>query len=254
MMRSILLIGHGSLRPNSGAAMIRLAARLRENGAAPLVAAGFLNYSRPALAESIDRLRRRGATAIIAQPYLLVPGYISSTVLPRAMAGLRAAIPELTMIQAEPLGAHPALAALVRLRADAAGASRHSALLVAAHGSPDPAASAPVEAVAAMLRAEGAYAAVETCYLGLNPPDIPSAIAAQVAAGRRHIVVTPFLLQLGGHAAEDLPAIVAAARQSHPAAQICCAEHLGYHPLLAEVIADRVADLLRNLDNYNLVY
>jgi sirohydrochlorin ferrochelatase len=253
-MRAILLIGHGSLRPGAGAAMIRMAARLRAARAAPLTAAGFLNYSRPTLADATERLRRQGATMIIAQPYLLVPGYFSRTVLPRALADLRAATPDLPIIQAEPLGAHPALAALVRLRADAAGASRKSALLVAAHGSPDPAANAPVEAVAAMLRATGGYAAVTTCYLGLNPPDIPSAIAAQIAAGHGHIVIAPFFLQLGDHAAEDLPAVTAAARIAHPAATIVGAAHLGYHPLLAEVIAARAAGVLSNLDEYNLIY
>ncbi len=248
-MKSILLIGHGSLQPTSGAAMIRMAARLRECGAAPLVAAGFLNYSRPTLAESAHRLRRRGATVIIAQPYLLMPGYFSSTVLPRAIAGLRTAMPDLPVIQTEPLGAHPALATLVRLRAHAAGACRQSLLLLAAHGSSDPAANASVEAVATMLRAEGDYAAVGVCYLSLNQPNIPSAIAAHVAAGCRHIVVAPFLLQLGDHAANDLPAIVGAARMAHPDATIICAAHLGYDPLLARVIADRVAALLSHLDN-----
>jgi sirohydrochlorin ferrochelatase len=247
MMRAILLVGHGSLRPGSGAAMIRLAARLRAGGAAPRVAAGFLNYSRPTLAEAADRLRRQGASAVVAQPYLLVPGYFSRVVLPRALAELRAAMPDLAVVPAEPLGAHPALAALVGLRADAAGAGRASALLIAAHGSPDPAASAPVEAVAAMVRAEAAYASVQVCYLGLNPPNIPSAIAAQVAAGHGHIVIAPFFLQLGGHAADDLPAIVAAARLAHPAAAVVCAAHLGYHPLLAKVITDRVAACCHNL-------
>jgi sirohydrochlorin cobaltochelatase len=234
--------------------MIRLSARLREGGAAPLVAAGFLNYSRPTLVEAAHRLRRQGAAAIVAQPYLLVPGYFSRTVLPRTLADLRAATPDLPIIQAEPLGAHPALAALVRLRADAAGASRKSALLVAAHGSPDPIANAPVEAVAALLRATGGYAAVSACYLGLNPPDIPSAIAAQIAAGHGHIVIAPFFLQLGDHAAEDLPAIIAVARIAHAAATIVGAAHLGYHPLLAEVIAARATGVLSNIDKYNLIY
>jgi sirohydrochlorin cobaltochelatase len=238
-MRSILLIGHGSLRPGSGAAMIRLAARLRERGAAPLVAAGFLNYSRPTLAESAGRLRRQGATALVAQPYLLVPGYFSRIALPRALAELRAAMPGLPIDQTEPLGAHPALADLLRQRADAAGATARSAVLIAAHGSPDPAASAPVEALAAMMRAAGHYAAVAPCYLGLSAPAIPAAIAAHVAAGHRHIVVAPLLLQLGGHAAEDLPAIAAAARLAHPGAAIICAGYLGYSPLLAEALAER---------------
>jgi sirohydrochlorin cobaltochelatase len=55
-LNGIVLIGHGSIKSASGAAMIRLTARLREQGVAPVAEAGFLNYSRPTLAEAIENV------------------------------------------------------------------------------------------------------------------------------------------------------------------------------------------------------
>lgn len=239
MSRALLIAGHGSLRAGSGAAMLRLAARLREAGAAALVAAGFLNYSRPTLGEAAGRLARRGARAITVLPYFLVPGYFTRVALPRALDGLRAEHPTISFDLAEPLGAHPALAALVRRRAEDAGAGRDSRVLLAAHGSPDPAANGPIQWVATVLAGACTFADVSVCYLGLNAPAIPDALAAQVAAGARHLVVVPYLLQLGDHAAEDLPAAIAAAQQAHPMAQIQLAAPLGYDRLLVEVLVAR---------------
>ena len=42
-MNAAILVGHGSLRKASGAAMIRLAALLREEGAFPVATATFLS-------------------------------------------------------------------------------------------------------------------------------------------------------------------------------------------------------------------
>lgn len=240
-MDALLLAGHGSLRLGSGGAMFRLAARLREGGAAPLTAAGFLNYSRPTLAEAVSRLCGKGATAITVLPYFLVPGYFTRVALARALDELRPVYPQLAFAQAEPLGAHPALAELVRRRAEAAGAGRGSAVLLAAHGSPDPASNRSIERVAELVSATETFGRVGVCYLGLNEPAIPVAIAALVAAGFGQVVVVPYLLQLGGHAAEDMPAAVEAARRRHPAARIALADYLGYDPLLAEVLAERAA-------------
>lgn len=238
-MHALLLTGHGSLRPGSGAAMLRLAARLRESDAAPLVAAGFLNYSRPGLAETLGRLVERGATAVTVLPYFLIAGYFTQVALPRALSDLRATHPAVAISQAEPMGAHAALAALAQKRAVAAGANTQSAVLLAAHGSPNSAANAPICAVADLLAISATFATASVCYLGLNPPDIPAAIAAQIAAGYRQIIVVPYLLQLGGHAAEDMPAAVAEARTKHPDTDIRLAEHLGYDLLLRDVLLAR---------------
>jgi sirohydrochlorin ferrochelatase len=242
-MEALILVGHGSLRAGSGAAMIRMAARLRERGAADLVGAGFLNYSRPSFGATLERLVGQGAHSALVQPYFLLPGAFVRSALPRMLAGAQVAHPQLPMRLAEPFGAHPALAELVVKRAAEAGASPRSVLLLVAHGSPDPAANDCVREVAALLRARRSYAAVALSYLSLNAPTIGEAIAALAAAGQRQVVVLPYMLQLGGHVSEDLPALVAAAAAAHPQVQMRVAAYLGYDPLIAEVISDRVTAL-----------
>ncbi len=274
-MRAVLLIGHGSLRPGSGAAMIRLAARAREAGVAPIVEAGFLNYSRPRFAQALARCVAQGASEVIVQPYFLIPGKFVQVDLPRALSACQAAHPGVALRLAAPFGDHPALAELVLRRAAAAeadsdrttspgrlgqaqsesssppprpreeqsGGDQPSAttLLIMAHGSPDPAANQPIEGVAERIRAAGRYTQVVVCYMELNQPSIPDAIDNLVARGAERLVAVPYFLQLGGHVAEDLPATIDAARQRHAETPISLAEHLGYDELLVAVIAERTA-------------
>jgi sirohydrochlorin cobaltochelatase len=111
-----------------------------------------------------------------------------------------------------------------------------------AHGSPDPGANQPIEAIAGRVRASGRFAHVIVCFLELNEPSIPDAIDDMVTRGARHVIAMPYFLQLGGHVAEDLPAAIEAARQRHATTQIILAEHLAYDELLVRVIADRAAE------------
>jgi sirohydrochlorin cobaltochelatase len=261
-MRAVLLIGHGSLRPGSGAAMIRLAARAREASVAPIVEAGFLNYSRPRFAQALARCIAQGAAEVIVQPYFLIPGKFVQVDLPRALKAFQAAHPGVALRLAAPFGDHHALAELVLKRAAAGERSPRStlllpsrresgpggegqpdqtALLLMAHGSPDPAANQPIEQVAARIRATSYYAQVVVCYMDLNQPSIPDAIDDLVAGGARQMVAVPYFLQFGGHVAEDLPATIEAARQRHTNTEFLLAKHLGYDALLVEVIAERTA-------------
>jgi sirohydrochlorin ferrochelatase len=256
-MRAVILVGHGSLRPGSGAAMIRLAARARAAGIAPLVAVGFLNYSRPLLGEALARCIARGASEVALLPYFLVPGRFVRADLPRALEDLRQQHSAIPLTLARCFEDHLALERLVLKRAEALSTApaprqareplvegQHSALLIMAHGSPDPAANRPIEAIAERIRAGGSYAQVALSYMDLNRPRIGEAIDALVGQGLRRLVALPYFLQLGGHVAEDLPAIIAVARARHPTTMIDLAEHLAYDPLLLEVIADRAREAL----------
>jgi sirohydrochlorin cobaltochelatase len=266
-----MLVGHGSLRSGAGAAMIRLAERAQAARIAPMVSAGFLNYSRPTFDETLARCIESGASEVIIQPYFLVPGKFVRENLARLAEAGRLAHPGLSIQAAQPFGDHPALARLVLKRAleadylaanphiihlrlarsleDRAGwrplhQLQHTGLLIMAHGSPHAASNAPIYGIAKRVRAIGRYAAVTVCFMELNQPSIPDAIDDMHGRGIRHIIATPYFLQLGNHVKDDLPAIIAAARFRHPASTILLSEHLAYDRLLVSVIADRVAEAL----------
>ena len=117
---AVILIGHGSLRSASGASMIRIAARLRERGIAPLVEAAFLNYSRPTLAEVVAKVAIAGATAVTIQPYFLIAGFYVQNDLRALVNAVSAQFPTLTFQLAPVLGDHPALTSLAQRRVQAA--------------------------------------------------------------------------------------------------------------------------------------
>lgn len=246
-MRALILVGHGSLRKASGAAMIRLAALARKTGLAPIATAGFLNFSKPTFADAVDRCVRKGATEVLVQPYFLIPGYYVAQALPKLVAEAQTRYPTLTIRVAEAFGFHPALVELVQSRVmRAANDLGGSALLLMAHGTPTPSANTPIEKIAQSLRNQGTYTDVVLSYMELNEPSIPRAIQRFIKQNHTRIVAVPYFLQLGGHVAEDLPHELEKARTMHPHAQITLTDYLSYDPLLLNVIRDRIEPFLRN--------
>lgn len=243
-MQGIVLIGHGSLRSAGGASMIRCAARLRERGLAPWVAPAFLNYSRPTLAETAARLVERGASRIWVQPYFLIAGAYVQQDLPALVRRVAAHHPEIEFTMGETLGDHPALADLALARAQAAlgpAAPTRRGLLLMAHGTPLPAANAPLAEIAAAVARRGGFAQHAVAYLDCNTPDIPTGLAELAAAGAAQIVALPYFLHMGRHVAEDLPRLVAQTAAALPQVRIVQAQHLGYDPRLVDALAARIA-------------
>lgn len=245
-MQGIVLIGHGSLRSASGASMIRCAARLRERGAARLVAPAFLNYSRPTLAETVARLRDHGVTQVWVQPYFLIAGAYVQQDLPALVDRVAAAYPDLRFRIGDPLGDHPSLIELAWARVQAATAAlpptaAPRGLLLMAHGTPLPAANAPLATIAGAVAQRGGFAHALVAYLDCNTPTIPEGMAALAAAGARQIVALPYFLHLGRHVADDLPRLVADAAAALPDVTIVQARHLDYDPLLVDALAARIA-------------
>ena len=248
-MNSIVLIGHGSLHSDSGASMIRLAARLRERGVAPIAEAGFLNFSRPTMAEAVAKSVGAGATSVTIQPYFLIDGVYVQEDLPGDVAKVAAQFPQLTIRVAPCLGFHEKLAAIALERVQAvdpapgAANGTQTGLLVMAHGTPLEHANEPVRQMTAWLHAQTRYPLAATAYLDCNAPRIGDAIDSLVAQGARKIVALPYFLHRGRHLRQDLPQRLAAARRRHPALTLLEAPHLDYDLRLADVITDRLSEL-----------
>ena len=236
-MNAAILVGHGSLRKASGAAMIRLAALLRKEGTFPVATAGFLNFSKPTFMDAVKRCAHKGATDIFVQPYFLISGYYVKVGLPKLLAEAKAAYPNVTLHLAEAFDDHPALVELTHKRALAADPDA-DALLLMAHGSPHEKANAPIKRVAESLRSH--YSQTQLGFMEINTPTIAEAAALLREKSAKRIVAAPYFLQLGGHVAEDLPEAVATAQAEHPDMRITLSDYLSYDPLLLEVVRKRL--------------
>ena len=120
-----------------------------------------------------------------------------------------------------------------------------TALLLIAHGSRRPEANADLDHLAGVLRARGDFAIVQPSYLELCEPGIVAGGERCVAAGARRVVLLPYFLSAGMHVTEDLTAARDELARRHPEVEFVLAEPLGRHPLLVEVVADRVREAIR---------
>ncbi|MFJ9606903.1 sirohydrochlorin chelatase [Kitasatospora sp. NPDC101176] len=108
-------------------------------------------------------------------------------------------------------------------------------LLAVAHGSRDPVAAASTRSLLRLVRALRPGLTVRCCFLDLARPSLGDALAR--LSGARPVLV-PLLLGTGHHVRVDLPAALADARL--PLSHLAPA--LGPHPLLADALADRLAE------------
>jgi sirohydrochlorin cobaltochelatase len=117
-------------------------------------------------------------------------------------------------------------------------APRPRGIVLFAHGSRDPLWRAPIEAVAAQIRARQPGTPVRCAYLELCTPSLAEAAAELAAAGVRHLRVFPLFLGVGKHAREDLPELIESLQAAHPGLEIELLPAVGENPQLIALMAD----------------
>lgn len=239
-----VLVGHGSLHSDSGQAMIQIASLLRAQQVAPVVEAGFLNFSQPTMAEAVEKALGQGVDQIIIQPYFLIEGHYVRNDLRHAVRTLAEQHKSVRFTIADVLGDHTAMVTLACKRLADAEQTRNAAVqrgvLFVAHGTPVEEANLPIGRILQRVCQHTGYQQAGIGYLDCNQPDIPAAFAQLAATGITRLTVLPYFLHLGRHVRTDLPALFADARQRHPSVDIQIAHHLDYDPLLAQVAAERI--------------
>ena len=119
-----------------------------------------------------------------------------------------------------------------------------TALLLIAHGSRQEEANADLVHVAEQLRRRG-HDVVEACFLELAEPGIDEGAARCVARGAGSVVLLPYFLSAGVHVRRDLAAARRRLAERFPQVEFRLAEPLGRHPLLIDVVLERVRDAIK---------
>jgi sirohydrochlorin cobaltochelatase len=112
------------------------------------------------------------------------------------------------------------------------------ALIVFAHGARDPRWAAPFDRLLARLRERRPDVPAALAFLEHLQPDLVSAARALAGQGVRRIRIVPLFFGRGGHLREDLPRIVAQARDAAPGVEFEITPAAGEDATVIEALAD----------------
>ena len=113
-------------------------------------------------------------------------------------------------------------------------------IVIAGHGSRDADGIREFEALVALVRARVPQHAVSHGYLEFASPTIEQALAANLAAGARQVVMVPGVLLAASHAKNDMPSELLTFAQAHPEIDFHFGAPLGLHPLLLQLVQERI--------------
>jgi sirohydrochlorin ferrochelatase len=120
--------------------------------------------------------------------------------------------------------------------------TNQTALLLIAHGSREAAANADLHHVVEHLASWNQFPIVQASFLEIAQPDIQTGAAACIAGGARQVILVPYFLSPGRHVRRDLTRLRQTLAGRFPDVDFRLAEPLGGHPLLVQILLDRVRE------------
>jgi len=102
--RAILIVDHGSRRPEANADLERIADWVRQRAPDQVVQVAHLEIASPSIAEGLDACILAGAREIVVHPYFLGPGNHTTHDIPRCVSEAAAGHPDVEVRISEPLG------------------------------------------------------------------------------------------------------------------------------------------------------
>ena len=245
----MLVVGHGTRSDSGVAEFTAFMDRLQRRQDAPYRAAagGFIELSRPPLAEAVASLVGQGHRELIALPLVLVAAGHGKGDIPAALRREQVRHPGMSYSYGRPLGPHPRLLEILEQRIekvldDTDRADTH--VLLVGRGSTDPDANAEIAKVARLLWEGRGYASVEPSFVSLADPGVPAGLEKLRRLGAGRIIVAPYFL-FPGILPERIVSQTEAFAIEHPDLSIGVAELIGDCDELADLVIERYLEAVR---------
>ena len=111
--RAILLVDHGSRRPEANRQLELLAHELRRRRPETIIEVAHLEIAEPSIERGLDACVRAGASEIAVHPFFLSPGRHTSEDIPRLVAAAAQRHPEVVVRITPPVGASANIVELI---------------------------------------------------------------------------------------------------------------------------------------------
>jgi precorrin-8X/cobalt-precorrin-8 methylmutase len=115
-------------------------------------------------------------------------------------------------------------------------------IVVAAHGSRDPAALREVETLLALMKGHGPRTTITHGFLEFALPTIDDAVREVIEGGASRVVMLPALLLAATHAKNDMPGELALLKRQFPDVEFHFGAPTELHPLLLQLSQQRIVE------------
>ena len=245
----VLICGHGSRNRQAVEEFASLADGLRPRMGGLPVEHGYLEFAKPILRDSLDRLRAQGVKRVLAVPAMLFAAGHAKNDIPSVL-NTYSAETGLTIDYGRELGVDRLMIAAAGARIQEALAQSPSdvsleetLLVVVGRGSSDPDANSNVTKITRMLVEGLGFGWGETVYSGVTFPLVEPGLRHVVPLGFKRIVVFPYFL-FSGVLVSRIRQHTALVAADHPDVDFVSAGYLGDHALVLDTFVERVQEVL----------
>lgn len=123
-------------------------------------------------------------------------------------------------------------------------------VIVVDHGSRRQESNALLLDVVQVFQQHSGYSIVEPAHMELAKPSLGTAFDRCVERGATLVVIHPYFLLPGQHWSRDIPTLASVAASPYPHVPFLVTAPLGLHPLLAEIMQQRIEHCLERAQGH----
>ncbi|MFG6149994.1 sirohydrochlorin chelatase [Halobacillus sp. B23F22_1] len=243
-MQAVLYVGHGSRVKEAAEEAASFIKQTMEEIDGFIQEYCFLELSPPTIMQGVKRCVERGATRIAVIPVLLLAAGHAKTDIPKDLEKVRQSYPSVTFTYGRPLGVHPMMVDVIvhKIREKKPLTGDMNILLVG-RGSSDPDTLKDVQVITQLIKSRLDVQSVDYCFLAAAQPRFHQKIADTALAGKKNVIILPYLLFTGILMKEVKSAVAQLPLQKDQNFVIC--DYLNGHPHLNQLLKERVLEAVQ---------
>jgi len=241
-MQAVLYICHGSRVKKARDEAIDFVQRCQAKIDVPIQEICFIELAEPSIAQGIETCVNKGATSIAIIPVLLLKANHVKHDIPKEIARAKELYPQVTIILGQPFGVHEKVLRIIveRIREQQIPIDSNTMVLLVGRGSSDPGIKNDLQQIARLLQKHIPLRHIEVCFLAAAQPSLENGLDNAIRSNYQKVFVVPCLLFTGvlmKRLKDKFRHLSTSGKQF-----ILC-NYLGYHPLLQELLCERIFEL-----------
>ena len=236
-MRAILYICHGSRVKKGQQAALAFIEKTMETEVAPIQEACFLELADPSIAVGVARCIERGATEIIAIPFLLLRAGHANVDIPTELQDVMMSYPDIPVYYGDPIGVDERMVDVLieRLHETTEVIPNDASILLIGRGSSDPATKEDFAKIKRIFQEKTKLQNVHVGYLAACEPFYENELERLLEHQPKNLYILPYLLFTG----ILMKSIERTLKKTQTTTAIHLCPELGYDPVIHAILNER---------------